>query len=518
MSKPRLIAPREHGQILAVPAFDQISLLLEHNQDGRRSVNTCQVSKLGKSLNGVRELARREVLAASARYHHISGEHVPEVVSESWFVAGHQPELFHPGVWFKNFVLHHLARKHGAVALNLVVDTDTAKPAILQVPAEGRLMRVPYDRSSVETPYEERPVEDEELFASFAERLTAMTSTWGFEPMVASFWREVLKQAVRTRNLGERFAAARRTLERRWGVVQPELPMSRVCQTEAFAYFLTAILTDLPRFHNIYNQTVHEYRALHGIRSRNHPVPDLASDGDWLEAPFWAWRQGQSRRDRLFVRRSSSSWTLRIGNVDGPTIPADDLAALTGLESQGLKIRSRALTTTMFARLFLADLFIHGIGGGIYDELTDRILERFYGIPAPSFLTVSATVLLPLPRFPEAASQVVELSRKARDLIYKPELFVAGNKQTESLLHNKLEWIQRNVATHAERVQRFEQIRGINARLLPYVSPQPREVEDGLKECRQKAEWDKVAGRRDYSFCLYPEEMLRAFFERSAAP
>ena len=56
--------------------------------------------------------------------------------------------------------------------------------------------------------------------------------------------------------------------------------------------------------------------------------------------------------------------------------------AWRSLEAHGFKIRTRALTTTMFARLFLADLFIHGIGGGIYDELTDRIIERYYGFPA----------------------------------------------------------------------------------------------------------------------------------------
>ena len=45
----------------------------------------------------------------------------------SIFLAGHQPQLFHPGVWFKNFALDRLARRHGAVAVNLVVDSDTIK-------------------------------------------------------------------------------------------------------------------------------------------------------------------------------------------------------------------------------------------------------------------------------------------------------------------------------------------------------------------------------------------------------
>ena len=54
-----------------------------------------------------------------------------------WLVAGHQPELFHPGVWFKNFALHRLAHQHGALPINLVVDTDTAKPATLARTGRG---------------------------------------------------------------------------------------------------------------------------------------------------------------------------------------------------------------------------------------------------------------------------------------------------------------------------------------------------------------------------------------------
>ena len=38
---------------------------------------------------------------------------------------------------------------------------------------------------------------------------------------------------------------------------------------------------------------------------------------------------------------------------------------------RGVKIRSRALITTLWARLVLGDLFLHGIGGAKYDQVTD---------------------------------------------------------------------------------------------------------------------------------------------------
>ncbi len=515
MRLPRLRAPKEHGQILAVPPLDEVEALLAVN---RRNLNSALIPSIGKSLNELRDLARREVFAASSQYHLEAGETVADATTDVWMVAGHQPELFHPGVWFKNFVLHQLGRQHAAVALNLIVDTDTAKPALLHAPADGRIARIPFDRSRAETPYEERRVEEETTFADLPQRMAPIISRWNFEPMLEAFWREVMKQAQRTPLLGERLAGARRTMERRWGCVQREVPMSRVCQTEAFAWFAGSILTELPAFHAIYNQTVQEYRREHGIRSRSHPVPDLTTEGEWLEAPFWAWRKGQTRRGKLFVRAKSPAWEIRVAGEGWPSLPcgaAPMVEAWRTLEARGFKIRSRALTTTMFARLFLADLFVHGIGGGIYDELTDRLIERYYRIPAPAFLVLSATLLLPLPRCPDAAQQVRNLERRLRELVFKPERYVDRNDRTEPLIRAKQEWIARLGATHEERAERYHRIREINARLLPYVLPQTQRVQVDHLEQQQRAERDDIAARRDYAFCLYPEEMLRRFSLKS---
>jgi hypothetical protein len=274
-------------------------------------------------------------------------------------------------------------------------------------------------------------------------------------------------------------------------------------------------------FHDTYNEVVRAYRREHGIRSRNHPVPDLAVEGDWLEAPFWAWRSGQTRRSRLFVKRTRDTWTLRLGASEGPQLPAAQperaVEAWRALEAQGVKIRSRALTTTLFARLFLADLFIHGIGGGIYDELTDLILESYFALPAPAFLVLSATILLPLPRYPEASAVWRRCRRELRDLTYKPEQFLAlpdPSAEIQALVSAKQDWIRRDGATHPARIERFRHLQALNARLRPWVQPQVTRVQAKLAELRRQQQWDAVAARRDYAFCLYPAEKLRTSFER----
>jgi len=109
-------------------------------------------------------------------------------------------------------------------------------------------------------------------------------------------------------------------VERSWHCSNLEVPLSMVCDTEAFAWFACHHLEELPRFWEVYNAVVQAYRKQYGMRSRHHPVPDLAREGDWLEAPLWAWRSGSMRRGRLFVRRSSNGFELRSGSETLPTV------------------------------------------------------------------------------------------------------------------------------------------------------------------------------------------------------
>ncbi|HEY1861452.1 MAG TPA: hypothetical protein VGG61_13915, partial [Gemmataceae bacterium] len=377
-------APEQDGAVVAEPPLARVGELLSRNH---QHLQKATLSVLGRSLADLRSEGRQSALAAARAYLRGAEEPLLPLNDGPLLMAGHQPELFHPGVWAKNFALHGLARVHGGVALNLVVDNDTAKATALRVPTAAteaipwpHALTVAYDRWVGEVPYEEREVADEELFAAFADHVTAVMRAWNFTPLVQSLWTEIRTQTRRTRLLGERIAAARRSLERSWGSHNLEVPVSCLCQTEPFAWFACHLLTDLPRFHAGYNSAVHDYRRVHELRSRNHPVPDLATEGDWLEAPFWAWRTGQTRRGRLLARQAGGNIELRVGAAAWPTLPVAKLVdQWKKLEGQGYKVRSRALTNTLYARLFVADLFIHGIGGGRYDELTDEISRRFYG-------------------------------------------------------------------------------------------------------------------------------------------
>ena len=262
------------------------------------------------------------------------------------FLAGHQPELFHPGVWFKNFALGAVARQHGAAAVNLVINSDAMKSTALPTPggslADPRREAVLFDRPDGRLPFEERRILDANLFASFGRRVAQRIAPLVPDPLIRRFWPMVLERAKHVDRLGYCLAQARHQLEGEWGLQTLELPQSAVCGSEPFHWFLVHLMANLDRFRDCYNQAVQEYRQANHIRNAAHPVPDLAAEGPWIEAPLWIWTAEQPQRRRVFVCRRGREILVsdRAGQelrlpVTAEGDATDAVAAVNGVEPAG---------------------------------------------------------------------------------------------------------------------------------------------------------------------------------------
>jgi hypothetical protein len=517
-----LRAPQHDSELLSVPSLTEVATLLDLN---RRRANAWAGTILDRTWSDLRSLARQSAIKDALDYLEQAGEPLPSIHAGSLIVSGHQPELFHPGVWVKNFAIHQLAQRHQATPLHLIVDNDAVKHLSISVPMEHvsdrpHALVIPFDRSVEEVPYEERVIVDHGEFASFVERVGEQTRAWPFKPILPEFWTDVL--AHRSPVIGERFSAARRTLERRWGCRNLEVPLSHLCRSEPFAWFTCHLLSDLPHFHAIYNQVVHDYRRVYGIRSRNHPVPDLGNDDRWFEAPFWIWDVQRPRRRQLWVQQQAGQLLLRAANLPGaqditasiPTADPDAFAwALQRWESHGVKLRTRALTTTLYARLFLADLFLHGIGGGKYDELTDEIARKFYNIEPPAFLVLSATLHLPLASDPATTDDQRRLQQECRDLHWNPQRHVDGlpmGADTLAILQRRQAMVDSTPTDRRGRRERFTSLRNITEQMRPLVADKERRTAGELARVVSGVKTNAVLQRRDYAFCLFPGERLQA--------
>lgn len=483
-SPQRFRAPGANGEVLAVPRFEAIARLVVENQ---RRLDRGDVTIGGLPLRELRARARNEVLELASSSSSATANHASPVL-----VAGHQPELFHPGVWVKNFALQGLARRFGGIPLHLIVDNDTLKSTSLRVPVFNsddpnavHTLAVSFDTFDGELPYESRPVHDESLFRSLPERAAPVWRNWGYTPLLATCW------PASRGTLAERFTAMRRCREQAWGCDNRELTVSQLSETEAFARFASHILTDLPRFRDVYNAAIRAYRTANGIRSVNHPAPELAVS----EAPFWV-RTSGNRRERATAT------------------------------SNPRNLRPRALTLTLFARVCLGDFFIHGIGGGKYDEVTDTIIRDYFGLEPPAYQVLSATLHLPLPGFAATDHDVKRAARLVRDLQWNPERYA------DPALRDDPRWLRLITdraglttngpfaPTREGRRDWFDELRFVVERLRPYALEQTRAAEAELNRVRAEARANAILRRRDYSWVLYPEAVLRPFLQQflSAAP
>lgn len=524
MPPPRLQAPQEHGGVLALPPLTHAGKLLDAN---RIRLETSAVEICDLPLNEIRRQARDEAVAASRRFHEALGLPWSQPQPAGLVMTGHQPDLFHPGVWVKNFAIQGLARFHGLTPINFLVDNDVAKAVSIRAPVrEGDaagVARFAFDEVTGPVPYEDLAVRNESRFAQFADEVAGELRAWGIEPLLPQFWSHAMALRSRTQFLGERLAGARHVIEESWGCRNLEVPLSALCRTESFARFACHLLADLPRFQQVYNDALHRYRERHGTRSEHRPVPDLIVQGDRLEAPFWVWRRDQTQRDRLFVRTTGEGTELWQQQSLLMRLPlgsrlATAIEGWLDLERRGIKIRTRALTTTLFARLLLADLFVHGIGGALYDEVTDDILRGFYGIEPPEYLTLSATLHLPVAPSATNDRSPAEIARQVRDLWYNPDRHLHGleqaNGEVAALCQQKRAWIAQQPADREAKWRRFQGIHDINERLRSYLTAERASLERQLEETRQRGEIGRILRDREFAFALYPEAMLRPLCER----
>jgi hypothetical protein len=517
----KIRAPRQDGAALIEPP---LAAAVEHLRDS--------AARRPAVVWGMDVEQARARLLELARQYTSTYRDVPvaaDAARRPLILAGHQPTLFHPGVWFKNFLLSSLANRAGGTAVNLVIDNDTLRAPGIRVPAGSpevpRLETVLYDEPVEEIPFEERPVLDPETFDLFGrftvEALAPLLQGAplpSYTPLLERLWPEAVaarKQRRSDASLGWLLAEARHRLEGQLGLQTLELPLSVLCDTEEFRRFVWTLLSEAPRLVSVYNASLAEYRAVNHIRSTAHPVPDLEQEDDWLEAPLWIWSRHDPRRRRLFVRLGGERMEISDrahfsaampGSVEGV------MEQLAALRAQGIKIRPRALATTMFARVLLSDLFIHGIGGAKYDELTDAILRRLFELDPPLFVTATATFQLPIARPAVSLEDLRGQMRQLRDTRYHGERFAdrvpAERVEDFKALANRKRELIESGWPEGEKGAWHRELARCNSAMSRLLHGVRAELQADQPRLAAELQIEQRLGSREFSFCLFPEETL----------
>ena len=156
----------------------------------------------------------------------------------------------------------------------------------------------------------------------------------------------------------------------------------------------------------------------------------------------------------------------------------------------------------------MSDIFIHGVGGAKYDQLTDAICQRFFGYRLPEFLTVSATFRLPTQVELISKADVTQLRTRRREFNFHPERFFdldSLSSEMAELVEQKRQLI---ASTEVWTQQEHDTITQINQKLRLALDPSDEQLKNEIEGLLRQLDASETANSREYSFCLFGESLV----------
>lgn len=307
--------------------------------------------------------------------------------AEPLVVTGHQPEAWHAGIAVKYLLAARLGRPatlmvdhHAATGLRLDLPVTVGGHALsmVWVPLVRRFGAGPLATAPARTP-EPPPTEPDrgaDDAASASRDVASLPAFAGtFELAVpdavragaGDLHRRLVEHAQRP-TMAEQIARAVQGGLERWTGTLPLAGATDLVRTPLGRALVRRLAVDGPAAIAAYRRAVRSIPEA-GLR------PLLERD-DVVEVPLW-------RLEPDGRRLAAFDWDLTawLEAVDAGATPPFDLAP-------------RALLLTAIARLGAGDVFVHGLGGAVYDRATAAWIRAWLGLELAPMTAVSADVRL----------------------------------------------------------------------------------------------------------------------------
>lgn len=500
----QLVTPRRHGGVLIAPDVRTCARIAQENAKG---LNSSEAQIAGKALRDLRSQTRLQLGIDPAR---------PVIA------VGHQPDFIHAGVWAKNVFGCRLAQSLHGVAVNIGVDSDAPKRLSIRIPVrhDGRWMVQEVHLGKLRSGYAYEQVQPLRADDIKKARNEIESTAVGFSSgsMVPSFFAGVASS--NPPDWVNQVIAGRKAVESEYDIELLDLRISRAWWSPLASH----LLQDARGFAISYNRALADYRRENKVHSDNRPIPDLLVEGARIELPFWLYRDDRPRT-RVFVTVNSDDITLLTDDEPVTALStksiasADDVVDLTSKKS-GWFLRPRALMTTIWARLLLADLFVHGIGGAKYDRISDRIIESYFGLRAPEIACVTASLYVNRSCEDKVDREVLE--RELRDATWNPQRHItdAETRGLEELLKKRVSAAKRaKVLTswdgqnHDDRQEVYHEIRRLNEQIHAANPQMLQDLRRRVEAAKYRQSEQRVLCDREYFFALHSRKNLELLLD-----
>ena len=416
--------------------------------------------------------------------------------------SGHQPLPFHPGIMIKPAALVQAAREMGATPLFMTVDSDEFRAEYLPLPnmENGRLEKMefplfPMKKHGLYETAEAEPVTD------MLDRFQAMV---GFlaHPRLETPRRALESYLETLRNTHLDFPGyVSRAIVMRRAWLAPEvdgfleLPVSLLSKEKTFLRFASHILADIGRFAGEYNRALDEYRKERKLRYLANPFPNLETREGLIQAPFWVVEGGERRK--LYVK-------VAAGKASALVLENGEERPMSAVIEGQMAIRPKAITLSLYLRMALCDLFIHGVGGAKYDHVTDAIIERYYQARPPESACLSATLWIDVPA-EDPRPDIAETERKIRQIEQHPEKAGAGKTEVDQLAAQKEKLVRTIKAPGADKKSIGASITKLNHLMAAELSGERRALSAKLERLAPVELERQAAQARDYPCFFTPK-------------
>jgi hypothetical protein len=384
-----LSVPEQTDCIFTSPDFRSWRSLQEENKGLLAGVNN-------------RSISQRELLKITAEYTHQIGLLMPHLKNTADIIAtGHQPNWHHCGILAKNIITDRFARQTDGTAIHLVLDHDICDTSMMLPEYVGdgslRFKAIPLEQKQQDVPLEFRPVPLKEQLIILIESVLRIENSFCSE-IGRQNLHSIIEMAQSCTGIADFITRLQAYLNQALGLEIFYLPVSLMSQSDCFTDFVCPIICNAAGFVKSYNQAILNQREFHKLRPNQTVRPLKINDcNNAFELPFWL-VSNTGERASLYV--SVNGKTLHVGtehSVAGTIDLSGDKKQqlLEILEESKCVIRPKAVTLTLFVRMYLTDWFVHGIGAGNYEYITDHLISHYYKIPGLNYGIATATMILP---------------------------------------------------------------------------------------------------------------------------
>jgi len=413
--------------------------------------------------------------------------------------TGHQPTLWHPGILAKYLAADASAKHVGGSTLNIVVEHNPVEPLTLEFPTQNgnelgtqSLALGSVSEAKIRPPNRLPPIEPTRIHRAITEaaRDAIQPVRPGLDRIAQAFAQQ-----------GDQPNAADQTSAVLAELIGPYLHDAMPARSASGLVtqrFVDRLLDDPVGCVRAYNRAAMAYPDA-GVRP-------LYAGREAVEAPLWA--QHTASSTPVFIDLGDSKRPLLFTQGQDLDLTGDDVLKY---------LRPRAVTLSAVMRAEHCDLFIHGKGGGVYDQVTERWWHDWTGEDLAPKAVVSADVFLPIDAPTATRDERIQTQWFAHHLPHNIDRYTEAADEVEASLRREKHDLLNHMDDDRDKRRRakaFQRLHAINAELGALHQKALAQAKRHAENARIGVANRGITRRRDWCFALYPEAQLSALAEQ----